>query len=53
MHDLTTTQLEVEGYVLDRPTFEIQAMPMVGIPELMYVGLHMLIKKESGKTRLG
>jgi hypothetical protein len=53
MQELIPEQLEVGGYVLDQPAFEIPAIPMVDIRELMRAGLQMLIKKKSGKTRLG
>ena len=53
MAELNAEQMQARGYVLDRPTFDIPAIAMVDITELMHVGVHMLAKKESGMTRLG
>lgn len=53
MQELIPEQLEVGGNVLDQPTFEIPAIPIVDIRELMRAGLHMLSNKKFGKTGLG
>ena len=52
MAELNAGQMQASGYALDRQTFDIPAIAMVDITELMHVGVHMLVKKDSGMTSL-